>query len=166
MMKSLGFVLFVLLIWGCATLVEKPVSVEWHTVYRPIDDVEAVGFLNNGVELLVRKHGEPNIPINEVLLRYTLKNDDAAHYRVATRFSKLELVDRERGVFCIYLAVPPSHKRFYYLLGHEIGHLLRPEIIESAEEERFCNEFSRQLCAQENRPWRARWETRKWVRRE
>ncbi len=84
---------------GCVTLVEKPASVKWHAVYRPIEDVEAVDFLNKGVELLIKKQGTPEIPINEILLRYTLKNDAAAHYRVAMRFSKLELVDRERGIF-------------------------------------------------------------------
>jgi hypothetical protein len=41
--------------------------------------------------------------------------------------------------------------------------LLHPAIIADAAEERFCNEFSRQLCEQEERPWSAKWENRKWV---
>lgn len=148
---------------GCVTQVPKPASVAWHTVYRPIDDAKALHFLESGIQLLTKTHDSPEIPIKEVMLRHTVKNDAATDYRVSTGFSKTELVDRERGVFCIYLAVPPSHERFYYLLGHEIGHLLRPKIVGSADEERFCNEFSRQLCAQENRPWSERWETRHWV---
>lgn len=148
---------------GCTTGIEKPASVPWHTVYRPINDPEAIAFLHKGIELLVETHGTPEIRINEVLLRHTARNEESARYQVATGFSKMELVDRERGLFCIYLATTPDHERFYYLLGHEIGHLLRPEIVGSAAEERFCNEFSRLLCAQENRPWSAEWETRDWV---
>ena len=122
--------------------------------------------MQSGIELLKETHGAPKIQINEVLLRLTARSEQSTHYRVATDFSKTEIVDRERGVFCIYLAALPTHERFYYLLGHEIGHLLRPEIVGSAAEERFCNEFSRQLCARENRPWSAKWETRDWVRLE
>lgn len=158
-----GLALLLILASGCTTGVEKPDSVPWHTVYRPINDPEAIDFLHKGIDLLTETHGAPKIRVNKVLLRQTAKTEASAHYRAATDFSKMELVDRERGIFCIYLATAPDHERFYYLLGHEIGHLLRPEIVGSAAEERFCNEFSRLLCAQENRPWSAKWETRDWV---
>ncbi len=159
-----GLALFVLLASGCTTQVEKPESVAWHSVYQPINDAEAIDFLNAGIEFLIKTHGAPKIQINKVILRHTVKNDESAHFRVATGFSKTEVIDRKRGVFCIYLAAAPTHERFYYLLGHEIGHLLRPDIVGSAAEERFCNEFSRLLCAQKNRPWSDKWETRDWVR--
>ena len=97
-------------------------------------------------------------------MRYSLKNEGALRYGIAERFSLMEVVDAERGVFCIYVSVPPSHKRFYFLLGHEIGHLLHPDAVDDAAEERFCSAFAGQLCEQENRPFEAKWENRKWVR--
>ena len=151
------------LLTGCVTLIDKPSSVEWNTCYQPIDSPEARAFLEQGIALLIETHGQPAIPINEVLLRCSEKTDAASAYDISENFSLTEIVDAERGLLCIYVGVPPTHKKFYYLLAHEIGHLLRPTIIDSAEEERFCNEFSRQLCEQQSRPWSAKWETRRWV---
>jgi hypothetical protein len=161
---SFGLLILLMVLPSCAPQVKKPASVPWHSVYRSIDDAQAHQFLNSGVKLLTQTHGSPEIPVNKVILRHSVKNEASSRYRVSTGFTKMEVADRQRGVFCIYLAVPPSHERFYYLLGHEIGHLLRPDRVGSAEEERFCNEFSRKLCAQENRPWSDKWETRDWVR--
>ena len=150
---------------ACAPLEDKPASMKWHELYVPIEEPEAKAFLAAGIELLQSEHGSPEIPIREVLIRQSIKREGASRYRAATGFSKTEVVDPERGVFCIYLEVDSSHERFYYLLGHEIGHLLRPYLIGVAKEERFCNEFSRRLCRQQNRPWEDSWENRQWVRR-
>lgn len=159
------FVLLIGLLSGCTTLVKKPDSVVWHTCYQPIESVEAHAFMQKGIALLQEKYGAPDFPVKKVLLRQTVKSESAAGYHIAEHFSLLEIVDAECGIFCIYIGVPPEHERFYYLLGHEIGHLLHPQQIGVAEAERFCNTFSGQLCAQENRPFSEKWETRDWVRK-
>lgn len=151
------------LLAGCVTLVDKPADIAWHTCYQPIGSAEAHDFLQRGIILLLQNYGDPDIPIKQVLLRQSVKTAAAAGYDIAKNFSLNETVDAERGLFCIYIGVPPEHERFYYLLGHEIGHLLHPTRVDTASEERFCNEFSRQLCEQESRPFNAQWETRKWV---
>ena len=150
---------------GCSSLPQKPPDLAWHLCYQPIASPEAHAFLNNGIALLKQRHGEPDIPVRQVLLRHSVKSPAGAPYAIRESFSLTEQINPDQGLFCIYLSVPPTHKRFYYLLGHEIAHLLNPTIINNPHEEQFCNEFSQYLCGQENKPWNETWETRPWVSR-
>lgn len=149
--------------FGCTTLVEKPADIPWHQCYQPITDPEAQNVLQTGIRFLKTEYGPPDIPVNEVMMRYSEKTEAAREYRISEHFSLTETVDAEKGIFCIYLSVPPGHEKFDYLLGHEIAHLKHPDRIDDPEMERFCNEFSRRLCEKENRPFDPRWENRKWV---
>ena len=150
---------------GCATLVEKPPEILWHQCYQAIEDRQAQEFLQAGIASLKAEYGAPDLAINEVMLRYSKKDSSAHSYRIAEYFSRTELVDSNKGVFCIYIGVPPDREQFYYLLGHEIAHLQHPTRIDDPEMERFCNEFSRRLCEKEGRLFNSRWENRKWVLR-
>lgn len=158
-----GF-LFSMLLSGCVTFTDKPKNVPWHDCYEPITSPEAELFMQRGIALLEKQHGEAEVPIRRVFLRHSVKSPAASGYAIRENFSLTESVDPDRGLFCIYLSVPPNHPRFYYLLGHEIGHLLHPSVIDDPDQERFCNAFSQQLCEQENKPWNAAWENRRWVR--
>jgi hypothetical protein len=149
---------------GCATRIKKPPEILWSSCYQPIEDPQAQEFMKSGIAFLAAEHGVSDLSLNEVLLRYSMKSPAARAYRIGEYFSRTEIIDADNGIFCIYLSVPPGHERFYYLLGHEIAHLLHPMRIDDPEMERFCNEFSRRLCEKENRLFDARWETRDWVR--
>lgn len=154
---------FLFLFSGCTTLVEKPPEVAWHQCYRPVSDAAAHDFLKAGLVYLKSRYGRPDIPVNKVLLRYSQKSETARAYLIDENFSRTEIVDAAEGVFCIYIGVPPDHDRFYYLLGHEIGHLQYPRRVDDPKMEQFCNEFSGELCEKESRPFDSRWENRKWV---
>jgi len=160
-----GVIALLLLLSGCATLIAKPEQIAWHNCYREIDCPEALAFLQRGIDRLQSSHGQDlEFAIRQVMLRQSIKTAAAARYAIAEHFSLTETIDGEAGIFCIYIAVAPTHPKFYYLLGHEIGHLRRPSLINDADEEQFCNEFSRQLCQDYGYAWRADWETRAWVR--
>ena len=58
-----------------------------------------------------------------------------------------------RGVFAIYISVPPTHADFYPLLAHEIGHLKQPSLKDNWEMEGFCMMFSEALCLEMGKDW-------------
>lgn len=151
------------LLSGCTTLIDKPPDIPWHVCYQTISNPQALSFRDTGIAFLQTEYGSPETPVNRVMLRFSKKTETAKNYRIGQYFSRKEIVDAEKGVFCIYVGVPPSHERFYYLLGHEIGHLLHPRRVDDSEMERFCNEFSRRLCEKENKKFNPSWENRKWV---
>lgn len=153
-----GFYIFVslmiaCLLVGCPVLSKKPLAVPYHQLYQTIADPEVQLFLNAGLQLLRRVHGPLEFSVNEVLLRHSKKNGNGYHYAIAEGFSLTEIVDAEAGIFAIYISVPPSHREFYPLLAHEIGHLKHPSLIEDWEMEGFCMLFSEDLCGQQGQDW-------------
>lgn len=152
MQRSLTL-LFCLMLWGCQTVQKKPEDLPFHLLYQPIEDAEARGFLRAGIDYLIHNYGSTRFPVNEVLLRYSGKNELGREYRIAEHFSRTEVVDAEAGIFTIYIAVPPDDPEFYPLLAHEIGHLKYPLRVDDWEMEGFCMVFSEELCAAQGKDW-------------
>lgn len=141
------------LLSGCATQQSKPANIPFHTLYQPIEDVGAQQFLEQGIAVLRRDHAPLEFPVRQVLLRYAVKNEVGRSYKVREHFSLTEIVDAEKGVFAIYIAVPPNDPEFYPLLAHEIGHLKRPSLEDDWEMEGWCTVFSEKLCAEMGKDW-------------
>lgn len=158
------FYIFVLLsiaclVVGCPSLSKKPPAVPYHQLYQTIDEPKAQEFLKLGLQFLRRVHGPLEFSVNEVLLRYSKKNGNGFRYAIVEGFSLTEIVDAEAGIFAIYISVPPSHREFYLLLAHEIGHLKKPSLVDDWAMEGFCMLFSKYLCGQLGHDWSI-WERR------
>jgi len=147
------------LLVGCPALTKKPVAVPYHQLYQTIEDPEVQQFLDAGLQLLRRVHGPLEFSVNEVLLRHSKKNGNGYRYAIVEGFSLTEIVDAEAGIFAIYISVPPSHREFYLLLAHEIGHLKQPSLVDDWAMEGFCMLFSKYLCGQLGHDWSI-WERR------
>lgn len=141
------------LLVGCASLPEKPAAVPYHQLYQVIDDPEVQQFLGAGLQMLQRAHEPLEFSVNEILLLQSKKNGRGHRYAIAEGFSLTEIVDAEAGIFEIYISVPPSHREFYPLLAHEIGHLKQPSLIDDWAMEGFCMLFSEDLCGQQGQDW-------------
>jgi len=142
-----------LLLGACATLVEKPERVPFHSLYEPIEDTKAQNFLDDGIAYLKAHYAPLRYPVREVKLLLSKKNREGRRYRIAERFSKTETIDASQGRFAIYIAVPPSDPEFYPLLAHEIGHLKAPGLVDDWEMEGFCMVFSEKLCQHLGYDW-------------
>ena len=57
------------------------------------------------------------------------------------------------GLQMLQRAHEPSHREFYPLLAHEIGHLKQPSLIDDSAMEGFCMLFSEDLCGQQGQDW-------------
>ncbi len=148
---------------GCQTMQQKPAEVPFYECYKPIENPEVKRFTEAALTHLEKWYSKTDLAVNNLLIRESKKSDNAQNYQLAENFSLLEIVDETNETFCIYIGVKPTDERFYFLLAHEIGHLLHPTKINSAAEEHFCNEFARRICEQENKPFDEKWENRKWV---
>ncbi|MBT4758420.1 MAG: hypothetical protein HOO08_08540 [Opitutae bacterium] len=138
---------------SCPALSKKPFAVPYHQLYQTIEDPEVLQFLNAGLQMLQRAHEPLEFSVNEILLLQSKKNERGHRYAIAEGFSLTEIVDAEAGIFAIYISVPPSHREFYPLLAHEIGHLKQPSLIDDWAMEGFCMLFSEDLCDQQGQDW-------------
>ena len=148
-----AFLMGVFLSSGCQTRVARPDAVPFYQLYQPIESAEVDAFMAAGLKKLTREYGPLEFPVQQVLLRRSEPNGLGQQFRIAQHFSLTEIVDAEKGIFAIYIAVPPEDEEFYPLLAHELGHLKRPSLKDDWDMEGFCMVFSEELCLAEGKDW-------------
>ncbi len=141
-----------LLLSGCAGLMNGKPPGPWHDAYEPISDPASDAFLSLALEKAISEFGEPEIPVNQVLLRRSRKTDDARRYRIGEDFSLTECIDPTNGIFVVYIGVDPDHSNYHALLAHESVHLLNPYITDWYMEG-MATVFSEEVCAEQEKPW-------------
>jgi len=144
--------LCLLLLTGCASLLNTKPDGPWYNAYQPIEDPDSEAFIATTLEMAKAEFGEPAIPIRQILLRRSRKTKEARRYRIGEDFSLTECVDPTNGVFAIYIGVDPDHSNYHALLAHECFHLLNPYITDWYVEG-MATAFSEQACADQGLVW-------------
>jgi len=137
---------------GCVRLIGSRPEGPWYEAYQPIEDAASEEFIYRALDEAVRVFGEPVIPVKKVILRRSRKSDAARFYALAEDFSLTECVDRQNGIFVIYIGVDPDHENYYALLGHESAHLLNPFITDWYMEG-LATLFSGRVCEELGQEW-------------
>jgi hypothetical protein len=137
---------------GCMSLSPARPPGPWYNAYQPIEDPDSDVFLARVLDLAHAEFGEPAIPINQILLRRSIKTMEARRYRIGEDFSLTECVDTTNGLFVVYIGVDPSHSNYYALLAHECAHLLNPHITDWYMEG-IATVFSEQACSAMGEAW-------------
>ena len=119
-----------LMVAGCVTFhdVEPPAGVAWHTFYEPIESPVLHSFMEASLQEAIIWFGEPSEPIREVKLRRSRKRPAWRHLRIAEDFSLMERVPDMLGDVVIYLGVDADSDEVWFLLAHEVVHVLNPAV--------------------------------------
>lgn len=119
-----------LMVAGCVTFhdVEPPVGVAWHTFYEPIESPALYSFMEASLQEAIILFGKPIEPISEVKLRRSRKRPAWRHLRIAEDFSLMERVPDTSGDVVIYLGVDADSDEVWFLLAHEVVHVLNPAV--------------------------------------
>ena len=142
----------VILLTGCMQMSGGKPDGPWHDAYEPIDDPESHAFAVEALEKAIDEFGEPEIPVNKLLLRRSRKTAAARKYRISEDFSLTQCADETNGVFVIYIAVDPGHENYFALLGHECAHLLNHNVFDWYMEG-LATVFSEQQCEDAGLQW-------------
>ena len=119
-----------LMVNGCVTFhdTEPPAGVAWHSFYEPIDSPALRSFMEASLQEATALLGDPSEPIMEVKLRRSRKRPAWRHLRIAEDFSLTERVPNTSGDVVIYLGVDADSDEVWFLLAHEVVHVLNPEV--------------------------------------
>lgn len=140
-----GLLLFLcLFLAGCTGVLTRPPE-PWYDVYQPICDSASHAFVSEVLDRAVDEFGEPELPVRQVLLRRSLRNDEFKKYRVREGFSLTEYVDAANGLYVIYMGMGPEEPDYQAFLAHECTHLLNPRITDWYMEG-IATLFSEQVC--------------------
>ena len=136
--------------YGCLSInkIEPPEAILWGSLYQPISNEKLISFLKSSIDEAVNLYGEPFIPINKVELRRSRKCTNWDHLNIAEDFSLTELVPGSEGDFVIYLGVDENSEKIWFLLAHEVIHLLNP-FIQDWYMEGLASYFAIEFCKQE-----------------
>jgi hypothetical protein len=137
---------------GCSGLINSRPPGPWHEAYQPIDDPDSMAFLTAALAEATVEFGEPEIPVNRILLRRSRKTEEAKRYRIGEDFSLTECIDPTNGVFVVYISVDTDHPNYHALLAHESVHLLNPFITDWYMEG-LATVFSEQYCDVHEKEW-------------
>ena len=115
---------------GCVRFhdVEPPVGVAWHTFYEPMESLALRSFMEAGLEEACEWLGSPGWPMMEVKLRRSRKCSAWRHLRIAEDFSLTERVPNTSGDVVIYLDDDEDSDEVWFLLAHEVVHVLNPAV--------------------------------------
>ncbi len=113
-------------------------------------------FLDEALAAAVVMLGEPTIPVRTIHLRLSQRVRTAPP-ELKQDFQLTELVDPDRGEFCIYLNRRPSDPMMWQLLAHEVAHLLNARLFD-CHVEGLNTEFARRFLVDSGReelwtPW-------------
>jgi len=121
-----GVLMAALFLWSCSVREGAlPTGMAWHEVYEPVEDRALWDFMEAARRESECRLGGPAVRLEGVELRYSRKRAEWRHLGVAEDFSLMEMVaGAEHGV--IYLGVNGRDDRVWFLLAHEVVHLLNP----------------------------------------
>lgn len=126
-----GVLLAALFLWGSGCSVREgalPTGMAWHEVYEPVEDRALWTFMEAARLESERWLGVPTVRLERVELRYARARAEWRHLGVAEHFSLMELVSEEAGHGVIYLGVNGADEEGWFLLAHEVVHLLNPAL--------------------------------------
>lgn len=123
----------------------------WHQWYVELDGPVLRDFLHEALRAAIDMLGEPAVPVREIHVRLSEPIRSAPEQlKKREPFQLTELVDADRGEFCIYLSRRPGQSAFYGQFAHEVAHLLNARVYDCYVEglntvfaERFLNESGR-----------------------
>ena len=98
-----------------------------HQWYVELDGPGVRIFLDQALQAAVEMLGEPVIPVRQVHLHLS-QTIRSAPEDLKQGFQLTDLVDAERGEFCIYLRWRPGQTWFFGQLAHEVPHLLNASL--------------------------------------
>jgi hypothetical protein len=123
-----GVLMAALFLWGCSVREGAlPTGMAWHEVYEPMENRALWAFMEAARRESESRLGGAAVRLERVDLRYSRKRAEWRHLGVAEDFSLMEMVSgAEHGV--IYLGVNGEDDRVWFLLAHEVVHLLNPAL--------------------------------------
>lgn len=140
------YLLFFLLL-GCISISyqkvpDKPI---WTDYYQLITDEKTHAFINKALDDAIYNYGEPLFEIKKINVYRSQKNKTYRHLLIQEDFSLTEVIDNNNGHIAIYIGVDPDHPDYYFLLGHEVFHILNP-YVKDWYMEGLASVFSEQIC--------------------
>lgn len=149
---------------GCVRFhdVEPPAEVAWHTFYAPIESPALRSFMEAGLKEATAWLGSPSWPMMDVKLRRSRKLPVWRYLEIEEDFSLTERVPNTSGDVVIYLGVDADSDAVWFLLAHEVVHVLNPAV-KDWYMEGLASYFAVTFCEQElgsSGGWRTRLEKR------
>ena len=127
-LRILFFVVFIFLFSGCLTFKNLGHENNWSEYYQKIIHPKSQIFINEAYLNIQSQDYELDFLVNTINLYRSKLKPEYKNFLVEENFSLVEVKEENAEEINIYVGVDIDHHNYYFLLAHEVFHLINPYI--------------------------------------
>lgn len=148
-LRILFLMTLIFLFSGCLTFKNMNYKNNWSQYYQKIVHPDSLIFINKAYLKIQSEHYESDNPVKTINLYRSKLKPEYKNLLIEENFSLVEVNEKKIDEINIYIGVDVGHHNYYFLLAHEVYHLINPNI-KDWYMEGLATLFAKDYCLSKN----------------